>query len=74
VEIELDAFNLLGLLDDGWGRYRMARPRVLEHVGQAADPAGGSQPVFRFDPGFTPWETPAAESAFQLQVAGRYRF
>jgi hypothetical protein len=73
VELELDAFNLLGLLDDGWGRYRLARNRILEHVRQAADPAGGSQPVFRFDPDFTAWETPAAESAFQLQVAGRVR-
>ena len=74
VEIELDAFNLLGLLDDGWGRYRLARPRLLEHVGQVTGGAGDSQPVFRFDPDFTAWETPAAESAFQLQVAGRYRF
>lgn len=74
LEVELDAFNLLNLLSDTWGRVQLARPRVLEHVGQEPDAGGGSQPVFRFDPGFARWETLAAESAFQLQVAARYRF
>ncbi len=74
LELELDAFNLLNLLSDGWGRYRLARPRILEQVGEATDPDGMAQPVFRFDPGFTRWETLPAESVFQLQVAARYRF
>ena len=74
VELELDAFNLLNLLNDGWGRYRLARPRILEQVGQGTDADGRAQPIFRFDPAFTPWETLPAESAFQLQVAARYRF
>jgi hypothetical protein len=74
LELELDAFNLLNLLSDGWGRYRLARSRVLEHVGQGTDAEGGSQPIFRFDPAFTRWETLPAESTFQLQVAARYRF
>jgi hypothetical protein len=74
LELEVDAFNLLNLLSDTWGRYRVARPRILEHVAQATDAAGGSQPVFRFDPDFETWETLPAESAFQLQVAARYRF
>ncbi|HEX6990833.1 MAG TPA: hypothetical protein VF151_03075, partial [Gemmatimonadales bacterium] len=74
LELEVDAFNLLNLLSDGWGRYRLARPRVLEHVGQATGADGGSQPIFHFDPGFATWETLPAESAFQLQVAARYRF
>ena len=74
LELELDAFNLLNLLSDGWGRRRLARSRILEHVGQETGPAGGSQPIFRFDPAFAPWETEAAESAFQLQIAARYRF
>jgi hypothetical protein len=74
LELEVDAFNLLSLLSDGWGRYRLARPRVLEHVGQATGADGGSQPIFHFDPGFATWETLPAESAFQLQVAARYRF
>jgi hypothetical protein len=46
----------------------------LQHVGQATDAAGDSQPVFRFDPAFAKWETVPAESAFQLQLAARYRF
>lgn len=74
LELEVDAFNLLNLLSDGWGRYRLARPRVLEHVGQQAGADGGSRPIFHFDPAFAKWETLPAESAFQLQVAARYRF
>jgi hypothetical protein len=74
LELEVDAFNLLNMLSDGWGRYRLARPRVLQHVGQVIDATGGSQPVFQFDPAFTKWETLPAESAFQLQLAARYRF
>jgi hypothetical protein len=74
LELELDAFNLLNLLNVGWGGYQLARPGILEHVGQAVDAEGGSQPTFRFDPNFTKWERLPAESAFQLQVAVRYRF
>jgi hypothetical protein len=74
LELEVDAFNLLNLLSDRWGRYQLARPRVLEQVGQATDGAGGPQPIFHFDPAFAKWETLPAESAFQLQVAARYRF
>jgi hypothetical protein len=72
--LELDAFNLLNLLNDTWGRYRVARNRVLDHVGQTSNATGSSQPTFRFDPTRTEWETLSAESAFQLQVAARYRF
>ena len=74
LELELDAFNLLNLLNDEWGRYRVARPRILEHVSQGTDAYGRAQPIFRFDPAFTPWETLQAESAFQLQVAARLTF
>ena len=74
LEVELDLFNLLNLLDGGWGRYRLARPGVLEHVGQTGGEGGSSQPVFRFDGTRAEWETLPAESVFQLQVAARYRF
>lgn len=74
LELEVDAFNLLNLLSDGWGRYQLARPRVLQHVGQKTGEDGGSQPAFHFDPAFEKWETLPAESAFQLQLAARYRF
>jgi hypothetical protein len=74
LEVELDAFNVLTLLNDSWGRYRVARPRLLEHVGQTTEAGASSQPIFRFDPTRTEWETLPTESAFQLQVAARYRF
>lgn len=74
LELEFDLFNLLNLLDGAWGRYRLARPGVLEHVGQTAGEGESSQPIFRFDATREEWETVPAESAFQLQVAARYRF
>ena len=74
LELEVDAFNLLNLLSDRWGRRRLARPRLLQHVGQAADAAGGTRPVFQFDPEFTRWDEQSVESTFQLQLAARYRF
>ena len=74
LELELDAFNLFNLLGAGWGRFQLARARVLEHVGQESDPGGGSQPIFHFDPGYDKWEVLPVESAFQLQVAARWRF
>lgn len=74
LELQLDAFNILNLLNGGWGLYRLARPRMLEHIAQTGESAETSQPVFRFDPSRQEWETLPAESAFQLQVAARYRF
>jgi hypothetical protein len=74
LELELDAFNLLALLNGTWGRSRVARPRLLEHVGQTAGPPESSQPIFHFDPTRMEWELLPTESAFQLQVAARYRF
>jgi hypothetical protein len=73
-EVELDVFNVLNLLNGDWGRRREAAPPLLEHVGQTAEPAQTSRPIFRFntrDPG---WTTLPVESAFQLQLALRYRF
>ncbi|MGH7572460.1 MAG: TonB-dependent receptor domain-containing protein [Gemmatimonadota bacterium] len=74
LEAELDVFNLLNLLNDDWGRYRVAAPRLLEHVGQTQEPPATSQSIFRFDAGAPQWTTLRTESAFQLQVALRYRF
>ena len=75
IELQLDVFNVLNLLNRGWGRVRIADPFLLEHVSQAPDPSGGpSRPVFRFDDTRPRWETLGAESAFQLQVGLRYRF
>jgi hypothetical protein len=60
-DIELDAFNVLNLLNSRWGRYRVAAPRLLEHV-------------FRFDAVRPEWTTLNTESAFQFQLGVRYRF
>lgn len=73
-EIALDVFNVLNLLNGNWGRYRVALPRLLEHVGQTVDADGNSQPIFRFDAARELWTTVQAESAFHLQLGVRYRF
>ncbi|HXG69860.1 MAG TPA: hypothetical protein VNJ04_04520 [Gemmatimonadaceae bacterium] len=74
LEAQLDVFNVLNLLNGGWGHRREAAPALLEHVSQTVDPARGSQPVFRFNAAQTSWRTLLVESAFQLQLALRYRF
>jgi hypothetical protein len=74
LEAELDVFNLLNLLKSDWGRYRVAAPALLEQVGQTAGPPEAAQPVFRFDVARPQWTTLPTESAFQLQLALRYRF
>jgi hypothetical protein len=72
--LELDMFNVLNLLKSEWGRYRVAAPALLEHVGQTPGPPATAQPIFRFDSSALQWTTLEAESAFQLQVAVRYDF
>jgi hypothetical protein len=74
LELELDVFNVLNLLNGGWGRYRVTAPRLLEHVGQTPAPPEASQPIFRFDTSRSDWTTLQTESAFQLQLAVRYRY
>lgn len=74
LEFQLDAFNLLNLVNGSWGMRRVSAPALLEHVGQAADPAGTTLPVFRFTETASPWTVVPAESAFQLQVGVAYRF
>jgi len=73
-EVELDVFNVINLLNGRWGLFQVARPRLLEHVGQTAGSPGVAQPIFRYDTARQEWETLPAESAFQFQIAGRYRF
>jgi hypothetical protein len=74
LEAGLDLFNALNLINSRWGRYRVADPRLLEHVGQTPGSPETAQPVFRFDPDRPEWTTLTTESAFQLQVGLRYRF
>jgi hypothetical protein len=73
-ELEVDVFNVLNLLNGRWGRYRVADPRLLEHVGQTSLVPETAQSVFRFDTTRPSWQTLRTESAFQLQLAVRHRF
>jgi hypothetical protein len=74
LEAELGLFNVLNLLNSRWGRYRVAAPRLLEHVGQTPGSADVAQPVFRFDSARPEWTTLQTESGFQLQLGVRYHF
>jgi len=74
VEAQLDLFNVLNLLNDDWGVYRVAAPTLLEHVGQGPGSPEVAQPIFRFDPTRSEWTALPTESAFQVQLALRYNF
>jgi hypothetical protein len=74
LETELDIFNVLNLLHNRWGRYRVAAPRLLEHVAETPGAPETAQPIFRFDATRPEWTTLQTESAFQLQLAIRYRY
>jgi hypothetical protein len=74
IELQLDLFNVLNLLNDGWGIRRISQSALLTHVGQLAGPGGAPQPVFRFQETASPWLTDPAESAFQIQFGLAYLF
>jgi hypothetical protein len=75
LEVQLDIYNLLNLLDRGWGQRKLASdPALLEHVGQTTNTLGQPEPVYRFDPASAGWRIDRTESAFQLQLGARYRF
>jgi hypothetical protein len=72
LELQLDAFNVLNLIDSHWGLRREAVPPLLQAVGQTAGSVETSQSIFHFDTTAQRWTTTPAESAFQLQLAVRY--
>ncbi len=74
--LQLDAFNVLNLLNSRWGRFRVAAtPAVLlSQVGQTPGAPNVAQPIFRFDASRPRWNTLATESSYQLQLALRYTF
>ena len=74
LEVELDAFNVLNMLSSRWGLYRIAEPRLLEHVRQTPGSSQTSQPIFRFNAARPKRTVLQPESTFQLQLAIRYRF
>jgi hypothetical protein len=73
-EAQIEAFNLFNLVNKDWGLRREAIPALLDHVGQTLGSAQTSKPIFRYDSGTSRWSRQPVESAFQLQVALRYRF
>jgi hypothetical protein len=72
--LELEIFNVLNLLRRDWGQYRVPNTFLLKHVGQTSGPLTTSQPIFEFAKDWQPYSTANAESAYQLQLALRYRF
>jgi len=74
LDLELDVFNVLNLLNASWGAQRTAAPTLLEQVQQTAAPVLESRPVFRYDTTRPTWTVVNDESRFQLQLAARYRF
>ena len=74
IEAQIDVFNALNLLNERWGKRREAAPGLLEHVEQTTTSAGASRSVFHFDPSTPRFTVLTEESAFQLQLAVRYRF
>ena len=73
-EAQLDVFNVLNLLNEEWGVYRVASPTLLEHVGQGTEATDEAQSIFRFDTTRPEWTSLSTESLYQLQLALRYRF
>jgi len=74
VSLELEVFNVLNLVNRGWGVYRAPDPVLLNQVGRTAGAATSSQAIFSLTDGWAPYSTANAESAYQLQLALRYRF
>jgi hypothetical protein len=74
LEVQLDVFNFLNLIDGSWGKHREARAALLEHVGQTSGDAGASQSIFRFNSETAGWYVSPVESSFQMQLAARYRY
>lgn len=74
LSLELEIFNILNLIRRDWGLNRVPNTVPLRQVGQTVGPATISQPVFRFVEGWQAYTTDNAESAYQLQLALRYRF
>jgi len=74
LSLEIQVFNLLNLLSQGWGLVRTPDTALLSHVGQTAETLPEAQPIFRFDPAFRPYNTDSPESYYQIQLAARYSF
>jgi hypothetical protein len=74
LELHVDLFNVLNLINSDWGRRRLlVNPALLEHVAQVPGSSGRPEPVFRFDESSAGWRSDPVESPFQFQLGLRYR-
>jgi hypothetical protein len=82
-EAQIDLYNVLNLLDPGWGLVRVpatgwtrwnGSPALLRHVDQTPGPADTARSIFQFNETAARWQILQPESAFQVQVALRYQF
>ena len=82
IDVQLDVFNVLNLIDRQWGLRRevtadparQTAPGLLEQYLETPGSRQNAQPIFRFDPTREAWTTDAAESGFQVQLAVRFHF
>ena len=72
VSMQLEVFNVLNLVRQSWGLYRVPNDKILQQAGQTTGP--GSQPIFDFDPARAKSSTQNLESGYQIQVSVRYAF
>jgi hypothetical protein len=73
MSLRVEIFNVLNLLNPRWGLVRVPNTVALEHVRQNTT-VSPSEPVFRFDPARAAHSAANLESAYQIQLALRYRF
>jgi hypothetical protein len=71
--VDVEIFNVLNLLNPHWGLVRIPNTVALQHVGQKLT-LTPSEPIFRFDTARRAYSTDNVESAYQIQLALRYRF
>jgi len=72
ISMQVEAFNVLNLLNPSWGLFRVPNPNLLRHVGETF--GASPQPVFHFDAGSAATSTQNLESGYQLQLSLRYSF
>jgi hypothetical protein len=70
---DVEVFNVLNLLDPHLGLVRVPNTVALQYVRQSTT-GTPSEPVFRFDTARAAHSTANMESAYQVQLALRYRF
>lgn len=72
LSLDVEIFNVLNLLNPRWGLLRVPNTVALQHVGQNTT-VTPSEPVFKYDLARRAYSTDNVESAYQIQLAVRYR-